>query len=191
MTNWPFGDLMQFKYHMLMVDPPWDFVTYSDKGQKKGPRSHYDVMTPDAIKALPVGHLARDDAVLFVWATWPQLALAMECIPAWGFRYVSGGVWVKRTAHGKLGFGTGYRLRSASEPWLLATVGRPLTSRSHRNVIEGPIREYSRKPDEAYAWCESYMPGAYRADVFSRQSREGWDSWGNERTKFDTEELVG
>lgn len=32
------------------------------------------------------------------------------------------------------------------------------------------------------------IPGARRADVFSRQTRPGWESWGDEATKFD--ELV-
>jgi N6-adenosine-specific RNA methylase IME4 len=114
----------------------------------------------------------------------------MEVMEAWGFRFVSGGVWVKRTKHGKLGFGTGYRLRSASEPWLLGVVGNPATSRSHRNVIDAPVREYSRKPDEAYAWCESYLPGAYRADVFSRQTREGWENCGHEKTKYDHPSII-
>jgi N6-adenosine-specific RNA methylase IME4 len=184
---WPFGDLKTMAYDLVMIDCPWDFVTYSDKGQKKGPRGQYDVMTPEGIKALPVGHLFRGDGVLFCWATWPMLPLAMEALDAWNIRYVSGGVWHKRTKHWKTAFGTGYRLRSASEPWLLGTVGNPRTSRSHRNVIEGLARVHSQKPDEAYAWCETYMPGARRADVFSRQTRPHWDSCGHERTKFDSE----
>lgn len=185
--TWPFGDLVQMSYDLVMIDVASDFETWSDKGQAKSPAAHYDVMTPTQIRALPVGHLFRGDGVLFQWATWPTLPLAMEWMKAWGIKYVSGGVWVKRTVNGKLGFGNGYRLRSASEPWLLGTVGKPKTSRSHRNAIEGLVRGHSRKPDEAYSWCETYMPHARRADVYSRQTRPGWENCGNERTKFDKE----
>jgi N6-adenosine-specific RNA methylase IME4 len=182
---WPFGDLRSFSYDLLMIDCPWHFQLYSERGERKSAQAQYKCMSLDAIKALPVGDLAAPDSALFMWATWPLLGAAMETMQAWGFRYVSGGVWHKRTKHGKSAFGTGYRLRSACEPWLLGTIGNPKTSRSHRNVIEGLAREHSRKPDEAYTWCESYMPNARRADVFSREHRAGWESCGNEANKFD------
>lgn len=82
--------------------------------------------------------------------------------------------------------GTGYVLRSAAEVFLIGRFGEPKTlNRGTRNVIEAPRREHSRKPDEAYAACEGLFPALRRADLFSRQSRPGWDSWGNEATKFD------
>lgn len=183
--TWPFGDLQAMGYDVVLADPPWSFQLYSAKGEKKSAQAQYQTMSLADIKALPVDHLARGDAVLFLWATWPMLPQAMEVMDAWRFRYVSGGVWHKRTKHGLTAFGTGYRLRSASEPWLLGTVGNPKTSRRHRNVIEGLARQHSRKPDEAYAWLESYMPHARRADLFSRQSRPGWDAWGDEAARFD------
>ncbi len=63
---WPFGNLRTFHYGLIMADPPWDFRTYSQEGQKKGPASHYSVMSIDEIKALPVGHLAAGDCVLWL-----------------------------------------------------------------------------------------------------------------------------
>lgn len=183
--TWPFGNLATLAYDLIMADCPWDFQLYSEKGSSKSAQAQYDCMGIGALKALPVGHLARGDAALFMWATWPMLPQAIEVMSAWGFPYTSGGVWHKKTTHGHTAFGTGYRLRSASEPWLLGIVGNPKTSRSHRNVIEGLAREHSRKPEEAYAWCESYMPNARRADLFSRTTRLGWEAWGNEVGKFD------
>lgn len=187
---WPFGNLQPLAYDLIMADSPWDFALYSDKGNAKSASAQYRTMSLGDLKSLPVGHLARGDAVLFMWATWPMLPQAMEVMAVWGFRYTSGGVWHKKTKHGLTSFGTGYRLRSASEPWLLGITGNPTTSRSHRNVIEGLAREHSRKPDEAYAWCESYMPKARRADLFSRQSRAGWESWGVEAGKFDKDQAA-
>lgn len=180
-----FEGLDMFAYGLIMADPPWDFRTYSQAGQKKGPALHYDVMSIDDIKALPVGHLAAPDSLLWLWATHPMLPLQLEVVKAWGFRFVTSGVWVKRTKNGLLNFGTGYRLRCASEPFLIATNGNPKTARNIRTVIEGPIREHSRKPDEAFAAAEALVPGVRRLELFSRQSRSGWDCWGNEAGKFD------
>lgn len=92
---------------------------------------------------------------------------------------------MKRTRYGKLAFGTGYILRCAGEPFLIGTRGSPRTSRSVRSVIEGPVGEHSRKPDEAFAAAEALMPDAQRIELFSRQQRPGWAVWGNQVAKFE------
>jgi len=106
------------------------------------------------------------------------------CLKAWGFRYVTGGSWLKRRSRGGISFGPGYRARSACEPFLIAIHGNPKNTRASLNFIDGLARGHSVKPEEAYAWCESYMPGARRAEIFSRTSRPGWDTWGLEAGKL-------
>ncbi len=181
---WPFGDLQLFGYDFICADPPWAFELYSAKGEKKSAQAHYDCMSLEDIKALPVDHLAGKDCLLFLWCTWPMLREGFKVMDAWNFKYVSGGHWAKKTVNGKQAFGTGYRLRSASEPFLLGTIGNPETSKSARNAIEGVVREHSRKPEEAYTWAETYMPNARRVELFSRQPRSGWETWGHEAQKF-------
>ena len=76
---------------------------------------------------------------------------------------------MKTTSGGKLAFGTGYVLRSASEPLLIGKFGWPPTVRAVRTVIMAPAREHSRKPAEAYAAAEALLPGALRRfDLFAR-----------------------
>jgi N6-adenosine-specific RNA methylase IME4 len=53
-------------------------------------------------------------------------------------------------------------------------------------LIVAPRREHSRKPDEQYERIERLVAGPY-LELFARQSRPGWDSWGNEVGKFDRE----
>ena len=184
--TWPFGTLQPFGFDMLMIDPPWAFALRSDKGEAKSPQAQYACMPLDAIKALPVAQLARGDAFLWLWATNPMLPQALEVMAAWGFTFTTAGTWVKTTSGGKLAFGTGYVLRSASEPFLIGKFGRPRAGRSVRSVIMAPAREHSRKPDEAYAAAEALLPDALRrADLFSREARPGWDAWGHEVGKFD------
>lgn len=185
--TWPFGDLMPLRYGLIMADPPWSFDNWSAAGEAKNAKAHYGCMPLDWIKALPVSQLAAGDCLLWLWATNPMLPQAVEVLAAWGFTFKTAGTWVKRSRTGKLAFGTGYVLRSANEPFLIGTVGRPRTSRSVRSVIEGPVREHSRKPDEAFAAAETLVPGVPRLELFSRESRTGWDTWGNERAKFTTE----
>ena len=183
--SWPFGALKMFGYDLIMADPPWRFDLWSAKGAAKAPQAHYACMALADIKALPVGDLARGDALLWLWATHPMLPQALEVMAAWGARYVTSGVWVKKTRTGKLAFGAGYRLRSASEPFLLGTWGNPETVPVVRTAIEGLAREHSRKPEEAFAEAERLMPRAFRCELFSRATRPGWDAWGAEAGKFD------
>jgi N6-adenosine-specific RNA methylase IME4 len=51
-------------------------------------------------------------------------------------------------------------------------------------VIEGEVREHSRKPEEAFQAAERLMPDAKRIEVFSRQRREGWSTFGDQADKF-------
>ena len=172
-------------FGLIMADPPWSYDMRSEKGYEKSPQAHYDCMSIDSIKALPVAALAADHCVLWLWALNTMLPQALEVVAAWGFEYKTAGHWVKRTKHGKLSFGTGYLLRGAGEPFLIGTRGAPKTEKCVRSVIEGPLREHSRKPDEAFAAAERLMPRAQRVELFSRQPRDGWAAWGDEASNFE------
>src|SRR6267143_2312474 len=97
----------------------------SPAGTAKGADPHYSVMSLDAIKALPVGQLARGDCLLLLWSCGWAIATgqAQEVARAWGFTPQSEMVWRKLTASGKPRMGTGYRVRTLHEPILLATIG--------------------------------------------------------------------
>lgn len=180
--NWPWGDLTPQAYDMIMIDPPWRFVNWSERGEAKGPEAQYPTMDDEAILALPVADLAADNCVLWCWATWPKLPLAMQCISAWGFTFKTGGAWNKKR------WGTGYIWRSVCEPVLIATRGDPAVNGSSiPNLIEESRREHSRKPDLAYAYAEKMAPGAAgrgraarRVSLFERPVRPGWDGWGDQ-----------
>jgi len=177
-------------FDLIMADPPWKFETRSPLGQNKSADAHYDCMGIGDIEALPVSALAAADCLLWLWATGPLLREALGVIDAWGFTYKTQGYWAKTTRHGKQTFGTGYLLRNAGEPFLIATKGAPKTARNVRSVIMGRVREHSRKPEEAFAEAEKLMPEARRIEVFSRASRRGWATWGNETAKFDPSDMT-
>jgi len=186
---WPWGDLAPGAYGLIMADPPWHFSVYSSKGEVKSAQAKYRTMRMGDIARLPVGELAAPDCVLWLWATAPMVDQQITIAAAWGFTFKTSGVWVKQTARGNLAFGTGYLLRNCHEPFLIATRGRPQTSRSVRSAILAPAREHSRKPDVAYAIAETFVPGVRRLELFSRERRTGWDVWGDEVGKFNNQDM--
>jgi N6-adenosine-specific RNA methylase IME4 len=102
-----------------------------------------------------------------------------------GFKPISEIVWLKRYPSGKARIGTGYRVRTMHAPILVCTVGNP-KHKPFPSTFDGIAREHSRKPDEFYDLVLSHTPQAIRrADLFSRQTRPGFEGWGNEHGKFD------
>jgi hypothetical protein len=76
-----------------------EFRTYSAKRTGRGAISHYDTMTFDEIKALPVSDWASPDCALpLLWVPGPHLMQGLQLINAWGFDFKGlCFVWVKPT----------------------------------------------------------------------------------------------
>ena len=192
--SWPFDPLKMFGYDVVMIDPPWKWEAWGGGGEWKSANRQYQTMSIEQIEALPVGQLLRAGGVLWCWCTWPRLPLQIKCIERWGLIIKTGGAWAKRTPSGKQRMGTGYILRSVCEPFLIATIGdkhhfgdgraRNFIETIDDAVVDGIAREHSRKPEEVYRLIEDLTPNMDRADVFSRQPRKGWTTWGLERDKF-------
>ena len=172
------------KYQIIYADPPWDFKRWSDKAQRHV-TAHYPVMNVEDIKRLPVQDMAADNAVLCIWATFPNLKLALDVITAWGFEYKGNIIWEKvRKDGGPDGRGVGFYFRNVTEILLFGVKGgggnRTLApARSQVNLIRAQKREHSRKPDEFIPLIEKCSPGPF-IELFARGDREGWAMWGNQ-----------
>lgn len=202
--TWPFGDLERGKYAAIVADPPWHFrartaLQVGNWTSRRDAEKHYAVMGLEDIKAMPVRELAAKDSHLFIWTTGPCLRQTFEVIEAWGFRYSAVAfTWVKLkrshndlqlrvtpTIESDLHVGLGLTTRKNAEFCLLARRGNAKrAAKNIREIIMSPVREHSRKPDEAFERVKRYCAGPY-LELFARQSRDGFDAWGNESTKFD------
>jgi len=188
--SWPFGDLAMFGYNIIYADPAWPFDNYSAKGESRNPNRHYGTLSIDQIKALPVGHLAAPDCGLFLWVTDPLLDRGIEVMKTWGFTYKTVAfTWAKRTRRDTgWHMGTGYTTRSNPEICLLGVMGAlPRRSAAVRQLIVEPVREHSRKPDRVPDDIVRLYGDLPRVELFARTQRPGWDVWGNEVEKFESE----
>jgi N6-adenosine-specific RNA methylase IME4 len=157
-------------------------MAYSDKQQagERGAGFHYKTMTADDIAALPVGKLAAPDCALFLWATCPQIDVALRVMAAYGFKYKTVAfVWEKRTTNGKLHWGMGSYTRANAELVLLGVRGSPKrASAGVHQIVQAKVREHSQKPDEVYREIEDLMAGTRRLELFARATRPGWTTIG-------------
>ena len=172
------------RFSIVYADPAWSYRCWSKKGEGRSAANHYDVMAIEEIKALPVNEIADDNAVLFMWATFPLLPEALETIKAWGFTYKTNAfTWAKRNKIAKSWFwGPGYYTRANAELCLLATKGKvlPRQSRSVHSIIDTHIEEHSKKPDIVRDRIVELFGDLPRIELFARHEAEGWAALGNE-----------
>ena len=190
-----FAPLRRASFGAIAIDPPWRFSSNSEDRPGRNAMRHYKCMRLPDLCALPVGELAAPDCWLFLWVTAPFLAQGDQrtLCEAWGFSSATiGFVWVKSNRAGPGLFqGLGHSTRQNAEFVVVGRRGRPVrASRSVHSVIVAPRREHSRKPDEFYARVERLVGDVPKAELFARERRGGWSSWGDEIGKFDDDSPV-
>jgi N6-adenosine-specific RNA methylase IME4 len=173
------------KYGVIYADPPWSFRNWSAKGTGRNAVSHYDCLDLPSLAALPIADLAAENCALFLWATDPLLPRALDLIRAWGFEYKTVAFyWVKLNTTPKHDAdyftGLGYWTRANPEQCLLP----PRKAKDVRRLVVERRREHSRKPDCVRERIERLVAGPY-LELFARQTKEGWDCWGDQVALFD------
>lgn len=164
-------------FRVIAIDPPWRYGSRVEDASHRG-RNQYPDMSIEEICALPVAALAHEDCVLWLWTTNAFMREAFKCLDAWGFADKTILTWDKE----KLGLGD--YLRNVTEHCILAIRGKPTFSLTNQTtIIREARREHSRKPDTFYSLVEALCPGS-KLEMFSREPRNGWATWGAEQTKF-------
>ena len=178
------------RYEVIYADPPWSYRDQARAGNR-GATFKYPLMNDKDISKLPVRDMVAENALLFLWVTWPKLAEALPVIEAWGFEYRTlGFVWVKRTHKSdRLAWGMGNWTRANTEPCLLAIRGKPKRqSASVHQVVEAARGPHSKKPPEIRDRIVDLAGDIPRIELFARDTSKGWDAWGNQVRQSGDEE---
>lgn len=185
--------LPEKRYGVIYADPEWRFEPWSrESGMDRAPDNHYPTTELADIKARDVASIAAADCVLFLWATAPMIAGALDVVAAWGFGYRSHMIW--RKVRKGAARGTGYWFTGEHELLLVGTRGAipaPAPGTQWPSVIEAPVGRHSAKPDEFAHMIEEYFPTLPRIELNARAPRPGWDVWGNEVGEEARSEATG
>lgn len=169
-------------YSTVVADPPWPFKWNGAPGGRRHNQTRlgYSLMSLEDILALPVADLVAVDAHLYLWvpANLFREGVGVRVARAWGFRPGTEIIWRKTDV------GMGKFPRLGHEYLLPATRGRAQFV-GPRNVpsvqtwpsVYAPRKVHSAKPPAAFDLIEQQSPGPY-VELFCRQPRFGWDSWG-------------
>ena len=170
-------------HRCILADPPW--MERGGGKIKRGADRHYPLMKkPDILRTMLQSGAWRPDpegCTLFLWVTNSHLPSGLWLMEALGFRYVTNVCWLKK---GNPGLGQWFRGRH--ELLLFGTSGRgPATHcRTDDRTLPGALYlprpgKHSKKPPAYYKLIERRTKGP-RLEMFARNSRPGWDAWGNE-----------
>ena len=171
----PLQSIANGPFDVILADPPWRY-DFSVSGSREI-ENNYPTMTVDEICALPVPAICATDCILYLWATNPKLLEALRVIEAWGFEYKTNAVWVKDK------IGMGYYFRQQHELLLVATRGTPEVPPPEvrvSSIIVGDRADHSAKPPAVYDILEKWYPHKEKAELFCRNPRPGWYTWGNQ-----------
>ncbi|MDQ4214761.1 MT-A70 family methyltransferase [Microbacterium sp. ASV81] len=161
------------KFKVCYGDPPWMRAQLG----KRGAINHYNLMSTEAIKSMPIADLMDDNSTLLLWTTNAALPEALEVMRAWGFEYKGNAVWDKYF------MGLGNYFRGSHELLLHGIRGSaPWKFHGQRSTLLLPRTTHSTKPAEMIPLIERVLDGPY-LELFARQrpnSHKDWSVWGNE-----------
>ncbi len=168
------------RFAVLYADPPWSYEHVASNS--RAVENHYPTMKFAELAALPLAEVAAPDCVLFMWATVPKLAEAIDLMRCWGFEYRSAYVWDKQA------LGMGYWSRVCHENLLIGVRGNPPAppvSARRPSIIRAKRAAHSSKPESVRSIIDALVPGVPKLKLFARgpAATPGWEAWGNEVTQ--------
>lgn len=176
---------MSKRYDIIYADPPWP---QKKGGQRKkrpnqGKELDYETMSvEDCFSTMDrFFDLASDRHNVFMWTIDKFLIDAEQSMKTRGYKLHARFVWDKEN-----GVAPAFTVRFTHEYllWFYKPGKMLKMQESCRGKYTTVLREksvrHSQKPVCAYEMIEEMFPGATKIELFARQKREGWDSFGNE-----------
>ena len=186
-----FPDFPEKQFDIIYADPPWDYggKLQFDKSSKSAEEIDlgrnifissasfkYPTMKLEELKQIPIREIAKEDCLLFMWATSPHLAQAISLGEEWGFKYRTVAfIWDKMVHN------PGQYTLSNCELCLVFKRGKIPQPRGARNVqqlIKSPRGTHSVKPDGVREAIQSMFPSQDKIELFARRKSCDWTAWG-------------
>ena len=177
------------KYKIIYADPPWHYGSKSAVNNSTGSdikplTEHYNTMSLNELKAMPIKNIIDKDCACFMWVTDSHLDEAIQIFKAWGFQYKTIAFnWIKTTSKGNYCKNVAPWTMKSSEVCLLGTRGAMTKYKKINNIESLVIAErtkHSKKPCEVRKRIELLFGDLPRLEMFARDAVEGWDVYGNE-----------
>lgn len=192
--NLPSVPLPKGEFDVIYADPALRFENRNIRGSAD---HHYKTMSLENIMKLKIP--SAKNAVLFIWIPSSMMFDEMDApriekpydvitkkstltwiLEAWKFKAKTFFVWDKEM------IGTGSYHRNQHENLVIAFKGKmPTPAKLFSSIIRSKRTKHSEKPHVVYSMIEAMYPKRKYLELFARNSRKGWVSWGNQVSKHD------
>jgi len=176
-------------YSVFMIDPPWPRKKGGIRKERPNQTRELDyrtlpVNTTFHLLDTEIFPLGIENHVVFLWTVEKFLAESDNQMIDRGYKRHARLIWDKEN-----GVAPAFTIRFCHE-YLVWYYKSPMLKidkvmrGKFGSVIREKSRQHSRKPDAAYNFVKQLYPGHKMLDVFSRETRKGWDVWGDEVDYF-------
>nr|DAL02045.1 MAG TPA: N6 adenosine methyltransferase subunit [Caudoviricetes sp.] len=177
------------KYEIIYTDPPWQ----QKKGNTRkcrpnqGKELDYKTMSLGDIKELHKQILMNNTAEkhnVFMWTIDKFLPQTEKFMQELGYELHARIIWDKEN-----GIAPAFTVRYSHEYllWFYKKGKILMPIKEYRGKYTTVLRErsttHSKKPEIAYKMIEDMFPNCSKVELFARNTRKGWDSFGDEITK--------
>ena len=174
------------KYEIVYTDPPWA----QTKGNKRkcrpnqGKALDYDTMSLDDIITFHKDffkHHTEDVHNVFMWTIDKYLHETEQMMKELGYELHARFIWDKEN-----GIAPAFTVRFSHEYLLWfykkGNILMPCEDMrgKYTTVLREPSTKHSKKPVCAYEMLENMFPNTCKIELFARNTRDNWLSWGNE-----------
>lgn len=174
------------KYEIVYTDPPWAQTKGNARKCRpnQGKNLDYQTLSMEDIKRLHMEFLSKctmDKHNVFMWTIDKFLHDTEKMMKELGYDLHARFVWDKEN-----GIAPAFTVRFSHEYllWFYRKGNILMPCQEMRGKYTTILREqstkHSKKPICAYEMIENLFSGAKRIELFARNIRDGWDSFGNE-----------
>lgn len=179
------GEIKMDKYDIIYSDPPWQ----QNKGgiRKVRPKQNRDLDYPtmdiNDIKDIheEIFKSTNRKHNIFMWTIDKYLHETEAMMNELGYTLHARFIWDKEN-----GVAPAFTVRFSHEYLLWFYKKGDLlmpceeTKGKYTTVMRERATKHSKKPECAYRMIEDMFPNTKKLELFARNKRDGWDSWGNE-----------
>jgi len=170
---------------VIYTDPPWK---QSKGGLRKsrpnqGKSLDYDTISIEEIQSIQRSFMPEQDHVVFMWTIDKYLHESETMMKELGYRLHARIIWDKEN-----GVAPAFTIRYSHEYllWFYKNKLLPINAEQrgkYTTVIREKATSHSVKPKAAYEMIERLYPDQPKIELFARNLRFGWSSWGKEVPK--------
>ena len=170
-------------FDIVYADPPHPQKKGGLRAVRKNQKRNldYQTLSMDEIKDILSKFPSK---VLFIWTIDKFLFETQKIAEELGYKLHARIIWDKQN-----GVAPAFTIRYTTE-YLLWMYKTPMLKIDEKQrgkfttLIQEKSTIHSKKPIKAYEMIEALYPNKTKIELFARNRRDGWESWGNEVDKF-------